>query len=435
MSKSAREVALSVLYQIEKKGAYSNLALNEARAGSTLSALDKAFVTELVLGVIKQKSYLDYQIQTASKIKLKKISPWILQILRMGIYQLHFMDKVPASAAVNESVKLAARYGNQGSKGFVNALLRHAETPVFPNSENRIPYLAVRYAYPEWLIEYWSREFSDDFLESLLEAGNAVPPVYVRKNTGKELTESDRLEPTEFSDVTHLLQGSVTDHPDFKTGALTVQDAASQMVGFSMMPEKHSRVLDLCAAPGGKTVHIAELLQNTGKVVACDIHPHKLALIENTASRMGVSNVEVCQNDALKENPEWREAFDYVLLDAPCSGLGIIRRKPDIKWNRTQEDITELAKMQGEMLEHAANYVKPGGTLIYSTCTITKEENREQTERFLKHHAEFRMTAFPDGFPIREESVSKGYLQLYPNRQNTDGFFICRMTKQAEERT
>ena len=422
---SARETALSVLHEIETEGAYSNIALKKALNKSELNAKDKALVTELVQGVVKYKKRLDYQIQKTSTVRMKKISPWILCILRMGLYQLQFLDRIPDSAAVNESVKLAAKYGHAGSKGFVNALLRKGKEPVPVNESDRITELAIRYSYPEWMVERFSKIIEDDRLERFLDAGNLAPPLFARMNTRKEERELLSLTVSQTAPWAWELSGGID--PAFADGCYTVQDAASQLVAFALDPKPGMRVLDVCAAPGGKATHIAEMMKDDGEVVACDIHAHKIELIRAAADRLGISVIRPTENDATVHNDELG-LFDRVLADVPCSGLGIIRRKPDIKWNRKEEDILELAQIGQKILSASADYLKPGGVLVYSTCTLTYEENSENKERFLSNHPEFRLDAFGETFPLKEYR-DKAEITLYPDMYGTDGFYICRMIK------
>ena len=423
---SARELALRVLHETETEGAYSNIALRKALNASSLDQKDKAFVTELVQGAIKYKKRLDYEIQSLSTVRMKKISPWILCILRMGIYQLQFLDRIPASAAVNESVKLAGKYGHGAAKGFVNAILRKAPDPILPPENDPVLYLSVFYSYPEWMVERFLSVMGKEKAERMLAAGNEIPPVFVRRNGCAENEDTPNLFRSESAPWAWELTGPV-DSDAFRRGEYTVQDAASQLVAFAIRPQRGMRILDLCAAPGGKTTHIAEKMEDVGEIIACDIYPHKLDLIRSAAERLGLSSICPTLSDAT----EYRESlgeFDAVLADVPCSGIGIIRRKPDIKWNRRPEDIRELSQTALMILTNAARYLKPGGVLVYSTCTVTEEENGKVTAAFLESHPSFRLDPFGDAFPIAEYR-DRAEIQLLPDMYGTDGFYICRMKR------
>ena len=426
---TARETALRILHQIDTEQAYSNIELRKVLNRSDLSEQDKGFVTELVQGVVKYRKRLDYQIRALSSIRMKKISVWILNILRMGIYQIQFLDRIPNSAAVNESVKLAMRYGHGGSKGFVNAILRRSEMPILPNKEDEVTYLSVFYSYPEWMTERFLKDLGREKTEMLFAAGNEIPPVQIRLNGLREAEDLEGVSASREAPWAYELCGAVG-NKDFQSGAYTVQDGASQLVAYAVSPKAGDRVLDVCAAPGGKTTHMAEMMQNDGEIVACDVYDHKLKLIEQAANRLGITIIRPMLQDATRFS-EALGSFDCVLVDAPCSGLGIIRRKPDIKWNRTEAEIIELAKIQSEILETASRYVKAGGTLVYSTCTVTKEENSELIHNFLKQHAGFSVSSFGKDFPI-EAYREKGELQLFPGMNGTDGFYICRMERTKE---
>ncbi|MBO4898218.1 MAG: 16S rRNA (cytosine(967)-C(5))-methyltransferase RsmB [Clostridia bacterium] len=419
--KSARGVAFSVLLNVFENASYSNIALDKALRESDLSALDKAFATNIVYGVLTNLSYLDYQIKSYSKIPLKKLSEKVKTILRISLYQMIFMDKVPGSAAVNEGVKLTKKQAFKSS-GFVNAVLRAfiREGKKLPPKDDAVKYLSLLYSYPEWIVEKWISYFGEDECEKLLEAGNMTPPLTVRVNESKitkeELKKRLSAEDGAAESALNLTKrGSVSDMEEFKEGLFTVQDAAAQRAVLTLAPQKGDKVLDMCAAPGGKTTHIAELIGNEGEVCAWDIYAHKIKLIEDAAKRLSLSNIKAYVHNGKEPKEEFFGYFDKVLLDAPCSGLGIIRRKPDIKWSRKEEDIAEIVKEQETLLDIAANYVKRGGCLLYSTCTLNKEENEDMVSEFLKKHADFEM----------QEKIL-----LCPHKDNTDGFFISLMKRE-----
>lgn len=420
----AREAALKTLYAVDKDGAYMNIALNDIISESRLSVQDAALCTNIVLGVQRNRLFLDNIISNLSSIKLKKISVWILNILRMGIYSLRFMEKIPQSATINECVKLSKRYGHQKSAGFVNAILRKAVTSDdFLPKEGTIEYLSVFYSYPEWIVQKWSKEGVEDIVE-LLKAGNAAPPTYLRRNLLKgdfEIPEGIEKAPLGKNAYIYKNGGAFHGSPLQKDGYFSIQDAASQMAVEALDVKGGMEVLDLCAAPGGKSEYCAELMGNKGKIIACDLYPHKTELIDKSCERLGITIVETRVNDAEKFNEEFEGRFDRVLLDAPCSGLGIIRRKPDIKWTKGATDCSALAQTQYRMLRHAKRYVKCGGILVYSTCTISRMENEQMVKTFLRENKDFEL--------LPDEIMEKGYRQLLPNESNTDGFFIARFIR------
>ncbi len=421
----AREAALKTLYAVEKDGAYLNIALNDIIADSKLSVLDASLCTELVLGVERNRLYLDNIISNLSTVKIKKISVWILNILRIGIYSLKFLEKIPQSATINECVKLSKRYGHQKSAGFVNAVLRKASVSGdFLPPEDSDDYLSVVYSYPGWMVQKWKNEGVKN-IEELMRAGNVTPPTYLRKNALKgdfEIPEGIEKAPVGNNAYIYTKGGAFHGSPLQREGYFSIQDAASQLAVEALDPKGGMEVLDLCAAPGGKSEYIAELMGNSGRVIACDLYPHKTELIDKSAERLGITIIETLVNDAEKFVTAFEDRFDRVLLDAPCSGLGIIRRKPDIKWTKDARDCSSLAKTQYKMLRNAKRYVKKGGILVYSTCTISRMENEQMVQMFLRENKNFE--ALPTDY-----MTDKGYCQLLPNIHNTDGFFIARFIR------
>ncbi|MBQ8540012.1 MAG: 16S rRNA (cytosine(967)-C(5))-methyltransferase RsmB [Clostridia bacterium] len=420
----AREAALKTLYAVDKDGAYMNIALNDIITESRLSPLDAALCTTLVLGVERNRLFLDNIISNLSSIRLKKISPWIINILRMGIYSIRFMEKIPESATINECVKLSKRYGHQKSAGFVNAILRKSITSGdFLPEEGTVEYLSVFYSYPEWIVQKWIKENVGD-ITALLKAGNSTPPTYLRRNLLKgdfEIPEGIEKATVGNNAYIYTKGGAFHGSKLQKEGYFSIQDAASQLAVEALEVQSGMDVLDLCAAPGGKSEYCAEIMGNKGKVIACDLYPHKTELIDKSCERLGITIVETRVNDAEKFNSEFEEKFDRVLLDAPCSGLGIIRRKPDIKWTKGASDCSVLAQTQYRMLRHAKRYVKLGGILVYSTCTISKMENVQMVKTFLRENKNFELSP--------TEAMPEGYRQLLPHESNTDGFFIARFIR------
>lgn len=434
--KNARDLAMHILYDIEYNGAYSNMAIKNAfLKNRDISLVDKGFVTRLVYGVVSRKLTLEYIISQYSKIKLKKISKYILIILKMGIYQLEFMDKVPDSAAVNESVKLAKRYGHGASAGFVNGLLHTVIKNKVKFPDDEILRLSYEYSYPENLIKKWCDDFGFDFTKELISKMNEDAKITLRVNTEK-ITAEELVKENENFKISPLYENAlicegfdVGNSEIYKSGKVIAQDISAMMASLVLSPKSGEKVLDICAAPGGKTTHIAQLMNNTGEVVACDIHEHKIKIIEENAKRMGFDIIKSKLMDATKLNDEFLEQFDKVLADVPCSGYGIIRRKPDIKWkNENTDDICAVAK---EILTNASKYVKIGGELVFSTCTINKEENEERLKEFLKDNKNFETVDITEYLPLelRHKTAKNGYVTFYPNTDSVDGFFIAKMKR------
>lgn len=415
---NARECAMKVICEIEYDGAYSNLALKKALEND-FSPQDRALITALVYGVTDKKITLDYIIGKYSKLKLKKISKYILTILRMGIYQLKFMDKIPESAAVNESVKLAKRYGHGASAGFVNGVLRNAAANSIEYPADKTESLSVIYSFPRELCEKWISDFGYEFTRDMLEAFSKPAKLTLRPNT---------LKTTAAELAAKLLQNGVNAetvedyvvadgfgvaHDKLYTdGLYTVQDAAAMAASKILSPKAGETVIDMCAAPGGKTTHMAEIMQNKGKILAFDVHEHKIELIRKNAERLGIMTIDAKCGDGIVYNEEYKQTADKILCDVPCSGFGIIRRKPEIKYNR--ENAANLPEIQRKIIDNAANYLKIGGEMLYSTCTIERAENEGVTGGFLKDNPHF------------EKLYEKTF---YPHIDNTDGFYICKMKR------
>ncbi|MDD6736109.1 MAG: 16S rRNA (cytosine(967)-C(5))-methyltransferase RsmB [Clostridiales bacterium] len=423
---SAREKALFVLYDIEYNGAYSNIALKKALSPE-MSKQDRALVTQLTYGVVRYKLTLDYIISGYSKVKLKKLSRYVLLILRMGVYQLYYTDKIPDSAAVNESVKLAKRYAYK-SAGFVNGVLHSVisgrDTLEFPS--DRIKYMSVKYSFPEEIVEIFSEnEFCGDLLQSL----NLEPKMTLRLNTlkGSELNiDGVQLEKSPLYEYAYYAPGfDIAASKEYRDGKFIAQDVAAMLASAALNPGKNELCIDVCAAPGGKTTHLAELMENQGRIVAFDIHEHKTELIRKNAERMGISIIETECRDASDLKEELADKADKVLADVPCSGLGIIARKPDIKWNK--EDIDALPVLQYKILETAAKYLKPGGELVYSTCTLNRHENEDVVCEFIRANPEFEFSEVILPGPLMRRN--HGYITLYPKIDTTDGFFISKIKR------
>ncbi len=414
-----REIAMKAIYDVEFDYAYSNMVLKKYLSHNELSKQDKAFVTSLVYGVIDKKITLDYVINYFSKLKLNKISKYILIVLRMGIYQIMYMDKIPDSAAVNESVKLARRYGHSASAGFVNGILRNVLKTEIKYPENKTEYLSVKYSYPTWLCEKWLGDFGYDFTKSLFDAFTTPAQLNLRPNILKVSAE-ELLEKMKVKGINAYIHGDcvvsegfdIASDELYRSGYYTVQDAAAMQAAKILAPKEGETVIDMCAAPGGKTTHIAELMHNCGTIYAFDIHQHKIELIRKNADRLGINIIKPFILDGCAFNETYREMADKILCDVPCSGFGILRRKPEIKWNR--EENGKLPEIQRKILNNAAKYLKKGGEMVYSTCTIQNEENGAVTGAFAAENKDFEI--------LYEKT-------FYPHIDHTDGFYICKIKR------
>ncbi|WP_027084227.1 16S rRNA (cytosine(967)-C(5))-methyltransferase RsmB [Cohnella panacarvi] len=447
-----REVAMQVLLKVELNESFSGLALNQALNDAALSRPDAGLATELAYGTIQRLNTIDYALSGRVKGWPNKVEPWVRALLRLSYYQLRWLTRVPAHAAVAEAVNIAKRRGHAGIAGLVNGVLRGIirdgiATPL-PSNLSPAERISLEHSHPEWLVQRWIDAYGEKTAEKICAANNEPPHASVRVNplrsTRDELLAAMNesglaVQPSRLS-----AQGIVAEkagnlvHTDwYSNGGFTIQDESSMLVAAVANPQPGMKVLDCCAAPGGKSTHLAELLRNKGKVLANDVHFHKEALIQQQAGRLGLTCVETMVSDAL-ELPErlHESSFDVVLLDAPCSGFGVIRRKPEIKWNKTQEDVESLAELQRRLLDRVQSLVKPGGTLVYSTCTIAPEENERTIERFLSDNPSFKLDAnWPEEViaPLRAtENVPesfKGALQLLPHMFGSDGFFIARIRR------
>lgn len=445
MSNNPRQLALKVLVDINKKDAYSNIELN--KIGKGLDPRDENLIRELVYGVIENRLYLDHVITKASKIRLKKLHPHILDIVRMGLYQIIFMDRIPDSAAVNESVKLAKKYGHRGSVGYVNgilrAIIRDKDRFTHIDKEDMVSYISIKYSHPEWMVKRWIGEFGLDFTESLCKANNERPLLNIRVNSLK-ISRQDLKARLEEKGMT-LKEGqyardcliiqeaqNITGLQEFKEGLFTIQDESSMLVGQIMDPREGSTLLDVCSAPGGKATHMAQIMGNKGLVISRDIYQHKLSLIRENSKRLGIDILKVENHDALERDEELVGKVDYLLIDAPCSGLGLIRRKPEIKWQRREEDIAALSRLQYDIISNVKDYIRLGGNLVYSTCTIEKDENINLIKRFLEESPNFKLVSLENSLDHKDKlaNLKDGYLELYPHIHGTDGFFIAKMIKE-----
>lgn len=437
MSRNAREAALIALERWEKSGAWSGAAVDAAVKANNLDARDAALASRLCLGVLQNSAYLDYYIDLFCT---RKLEPRVRSILRLGAYQLLFLDKIPDHAAVSETVSLCKSQGQERTAGLVNAVLRRLSEnkhtlPPIPG-EGTADYLALRWSHPRWLVDRLLIEQGYAFTEAFLRANNAPAPLTVQVNRLRvEPADYQRaLDRAEipyrsFPGLTGCLElegGRVTEHPGFEEGLFYVQDRAARVAVEAAGVQPGIKLLDACAAPGGKSFAAAIAAENRCSLVSCDIHEKKLRLIRAGAERLGICGLKTLARDARAYEPTWDGAFDLVLADVPCSGLGVIRKRPEIRW-KTEADIGALPEIQAAILENVSRYVKPGGVLLYSTCTVLREENREQILRFLQKHGEFA----PEDFTVGELCSHEGCYDFWPQRDGTDGFFAAKLRRKS----
>jgi 16S rRNA (cytosine967-C5)-methyltransferase len=445
----ARKKALEVLTRWEKRGSTMDPLFDAFVMGDPLlTELDKAFAREICYGVLRWQGRLDWIIAAYSRIKPSRLERAILAILRMGAYQILFMDRVPAAAAVDESVKLAKGLRKKAATAFVNGILRGIAEKrneiAYPDLQTHpIEYIAAYHSHPPWLVSRWMKRFGVEETIALCEANNQFPPLTIRVNTLKASREqviqqlhAEGIEasPTPFSPIGLRIQDppALATWRPLQQGWLQVQDEAAQLVSFILAPKPGERVLDLCAAPGGKTTHLAELMQNQGEIIAVDVSPSKLQIVQENCERLGIAFVKTLAHDATKPLPFPSGSFDSCLVDAPCSGLGTLRRHPEGKWRIKEPDIFRLQEMQGQIMRQAAPLVKQGGVLVYSTCTLTQEENEGVIEAFLSEHSEFRLEHAAKLLPKGCEALGdeKGYLRTFPHRHGMDGFFAAKLKRE-----
>lgn len=432
---NTRALVLRLLKKIEDDKSYSNIILDKALNENELSAQEKKFVSALFYGVVERIITLDAVINNYSRIKSNKLDTDVLLILRMGIYQLLYMDSVPDSAAVNESVKLAKKCKNPSLSGFVNGVLRSfirngKAVPDFKDDNER---LSVQYSCPVWLVKKWRKEYGDEKTLSLLESSIGKPPVTIRINTAKmsadeilSVLRADGFDVSEtfLKDCYKICGGpSVESSNAYKLGLFHVQDLSSQLCCMALDPKENETVLDVCAAPGGKSFTLSQLMKNSGKVCSCDLHDNRVRLIENGAKRLGLTNITAMQNDASEFNSDLPLA-DRILCDVPCAGLGVIRRKPEIKY-KNPDDLKNIPQLQYKILEASSKYLKQGGVLVYSTCSVSKAENEDVVEKFLREHPDFKGVSVLNDFPHLNDYCAT----IFPDYFDSDGFFIAKLVR------
>ncbi|MDY6863030.1 MAG: 16S rRNA (cytosine(967)-C(5))-methyltransferase RsmB [Thermodesulfobacteriota bacterium] len=446
----SRETALSLLNEREKKDIPLNYLLEDSfKLNPEIDQRDRSFITELVYGTIRWQGKIDWVISKFSHFKLEKIDPVVLNILRMGIYQCFFLDRVPQSAAVNEAVKLANIKGLKRTGNFVNGVLRNIirdwEKIAYPSMQKDKAYaISINYSHPLWLVKKFLKLFGEKETIKLCEVNNKLPQMALRTNTLKISRHAlmNKLKEAGCSTSTSIYspEGIILEKPAllrklelYTRGFFEIQNETSQLVSRLLEPEEGEFILDACAAPGNKTTHIAQLTNNKSRIIAVEINPKKIRNLKGNIKRLGINGVKVIMGDVtlkLKFLSEG-ELFDRILLDAPCSGLGTLRRCPDIKWKKQDKDLKRLSELQYKMLQNLAGYLKIGGVLLYSICTITQEEGPLVIQKFLKSRKDFKLISFSKSFAAYASSFtnSSGFFCSLPHKHNLDGFFAAKLVR------
>lgn len=433
-SVNIRELVLSILLSVTRDGEYSHIVISDVLGKyQYLTKQERAFITRVAEGTLEHMIELDYIIDCFSKVKVKKMKPAIRCILRSSVYELKYMDAVPESATCNEAVKLARKKGFANLTGFVNGVLRNigrnlSEVKYPDENSEPVRSLSVRYSMPEWIVELWKEEYGIQQTKEILASFLEEAPLSIRTNLTKTTPESlkktllsEGVEVVADTELSYAFYITGVDYlqslQSFCDGLFYVQDVSSMKVAEAAEPKQGDYVIDVCAAPGGKSIQMAELLAGTGRVKACDLTEYKVGLIEENIRRCGLTNVEAVQRDATVPDETDRGQADIVIADLPCSGLGVLRKKKDIRYRMTIEQAKELAELQRRILDVVCTYVKSGGTLMYSTCTIHRRENEDNVAWFLQKHPEFTLVSME---------------QLLPTQGSCDGFFIAKLRKNNE---
>ncbi len=440
----SRRAALKVLREVTEEGAYASLSLDRTLQGSGLSGADRRLATRLIYDTLDHLEYLDYMLGQVMAREDTDIR--LRNVLRLGACQVLLEDRIPESAATNTSVQLCAEIGLEGLKGVCNGILRNL---VRKKDELQLPdrekepgrYFAVKYSIPEWLGERLRADWGEEAV-SIASRKNHDGPVTIRRNLMKtdEAAFEKILEKKVWGREKGALPGAwritgamdIARDADFLSGAFSIQSESSMMACLALDVRRGMQVLDCCAAPGGKSCFLSELMGDTGRVQAWDLHEHRVQLIAAQQKRLGLENIRPIQRDAARYREDLETRMDAVLLDAPCSGLGVLAEKPDIRLRITEESLSGLIELQGQLLETVCRYVKPGGTLVYSTCSILKDENERRIRAFLDAHPEFRAEPLPESIPEQFRKYQELGLQLLPHRDGVEGFYICRMRRREE---
>ena len=443
-----RQLASEILLKVDSRKAYADILLDHNLKDSALSDRDRALLTELTYGTLRWRGKIDARLSPYFHRSSGDTHPFIRNLLRVTFYQLLFLDKVPDYAAVNEAVKLAKAHGGHKVGGFVNGVLRsflrERNRTTEPGPTNSQAGLAIEHSHPQWLVKKWLDYFGVEETAALMRANNEIPPLVLRVNSRKGsietlldllLTRGVPAVATQWSPVGVSVQSrSAVDRlPGFREGLFQVQGEASQLVSYLLSPQNGERILDACAAPGGKTTHIAELMADAGDLIATDSAAKGVQKIRENTARLELTCIRAARADVSHRLASaLSEPYDRILIDVPCSGLGTLRSHPEIKWQRGAADIERLSTLQRKILQRVASYLKPGGICVYSTCTLAKDENENVVEDFLARHKEFVLEEAASYLPPEARSLVRGsYFTALPHRHNTDGFFAARMRKVA----
>lgn len=468
----SRKIALEVLVRVNESGAYSNLALSQALKNSQLSARDKAFVTLLVQGVTRNLSEVDGVIAKFSKNRLDSLPAVLLNTLRLGIFQLEFLEDTPPPAVLNTSTAVAKACGHKGMASYTTAVLRNylrareadggaalirkdsaEDASAELAGENRIESLAKKFSVPEWLVKRWFENFSEKEALCLLQYSKSEPRIVLRTNdlktTTEEFMQTLQNAGVEF-DVSPLVpsclvlkskgrgRGNPSELPGYSEGKFSIQDDTAAFVSKVLSPEPGNLVIDLCAAPGGKALYIGELMGNKGRIIAVDTRAKRLELLKTNRRRLGVMNIEIVEADGT--NFDFQPQADRILVDAPCSGTGVLNRRADLRHRRVEHDIESLAKLQYDLLANAQRLLKPGGVMVYATCTVEPEENEQVVRKFLENHPDFYLDDLTPYFPAElvqqhqlQDILKTGMIQILPTISDLSGFYIARLVKAEQQ--
>jgi 16S rRNA (cytosine967-C5)-methyltransferase len=443
---NVREAAMDLLVGIEKNHSYSNLLLNSVIEKNEWSAKDIGLLTELTYGTLQRRMALDFFLQPFIKNN-KKLANWIHHLLRITLYQMVYLDKIPDRAAIFEAVEIAKKRGHKGIASLVNGVLRSIQReglPTFEEITDPIERLSLETSHPRWLVTRWVNQFGYEKTKEMCEINLTAPMQTARINLTKisrdecvTLLEEDGFvieKSPIIPEAIRCLKGNLASSIPFKYGMFTIQDESSMLTSYALGAKEHESILDACAAPGGKSTHIAEKMDNTGEVFSIDLHEHKVKLIKDNARRLGLNNIRTIVMDTRQVKNEFKdEVFDRILLDAPCSGLGVMRRKPDMKYTKTEQDLTRLSKIQHELLMSVSPLLKKGGILVYSTCTVDKEENEQTIRTFLDENPDFEGDySFKARMPEAVGQLITGFdLQILPQDFGSDGFYIACLRKKV----
>lgn len=443
MNNSYRAQSIETLKKIFKDKSYSNIVIN-----NDMKNIDHRYLSlyrKSVLGVVENMIFIDWIINEVSTTKTKKMELDVLTVLRLAVYQLFFLDSSHENAVVNESVQYIKDKGNIRASKFVNAVLRNTLRSKLQllDKMNKLPlddYLSIKYSYPKELVKRWKKQFGKDKVEEVLIANNIEAPLEIRVNTLK-ISRDNLIEIFEKKGIKahkcrYANKGVILENPfeidkteEYKNGLFSIQSESSMLAGQILNPEENSFLIDMCAAPGGKSLNAAEIMNNKGKIISRDVYKGKLSLIEKEAKRLGVSIIVAEEYDATKMDENLIEKADYLIVDVPCTGLGIIRRKPEIKYKNIGEDLKDICNIQYKILENASKYLKPKGEMVYSTCTTERKENIELVNEFLDKNNEFELADISDNVDEYFTTAKEGYIEIYPHVNRMDGFFIAKIKR------